>query len=99
MIISPIVDDGTDTMRVTFIGENAEKLLNLEPIDVKIKIDGEEANDFYKEISLDLMGKDLAILGKAKYSDYSDAWEIIVNNFKPLDPEEEINRVMTEMED
>jgi hypothetical protein len=45
------------------------------------------------------MGKDLAILGKAKYSDYSDAWEINVNNFKPLDPEEEINRVIAEIED
>ena len=73
MIINPIIDDGTDTIRVTFIGDNAEKLLNLEPIDVKIKIDGEEQNDFFKEISLDLMGKDLAILGRAKYSDYSDA--------------------------
>lgn len=98
MIINPIVDDGTDTMRVTFIGDNAEKLLNLEPIDVKIKIDGEEANDFFKEISLDLMGKDLAILGKAKYSDYSEAWEIIVNDFKPLDPEEEVKRAISEIE-
>ena len=98
MIINPIIDDGTDTIRVTFIGDNAEKLLNLEPIDVKIKIDGEEQNDFFKEISLDLMGKDLAILGRAKYSDYSDAWEIIVNSFKPLDPEEEVKRAIKEIE-
>ncbi len=98
MILNLIIDDGTDTIRTSFIGNMAETLLNLEPIDVKMEIDGENAETFLKDISIQLLGRDLELVGRAKYSEYSSSYEIVVSNFRSIDPENEAKKILQEIE-
>jgi replication factor A1 len=97
MIINLILDDGTDTIRTTFIGERAEELLE-EDTDVVAKIvDTPDYNTFLEKISQNLLGKDFVIRGKAKFSDFSKRYEIIAYDFKELDVEKELKYAMQEI--
>ena len=45
-----------------------------------------------------ILGKDIIIKGKAKFSDYSSSFEISVFDFKYLDIDDELERVMKTIE-
>ena len=98
MIINLIIDDGNGSIRTTFMGEKAEKLIGVETEKlVQIK----ETPDFEKFLenkSSELLGKDIIIKGKAKFSDYSSSFEISVYDFKYLDIDDELERVMKTIE-
>ena len=85
MIVNLTIDDESGTIRTTFIGENAEKLLNMKTDQVmKIK----ETPDYEKlleKISTELAGKDIYVKGKAKFSDYSGTYEIMARDIKNID--------------
>lgn len=85
MIVNLTVDDESGTIRATFIGENAEKLLNMKT-DLVMKI--KETPDYEKlleKISTELVGKDIYVKGKAKFSDYSGTYEIMARDIKNID--------------
>ena len=89
-----IIDDGNDSIRTTFMGEKAEKLIGVET-DKLVQI--RETPDFEKFLekkSSEFLGKDIVIKGKAKFSDYSSSFEISVFDFKYLDIDEELERAM-----
>ncbi|MFX1477179.1 MAG: DUF2240 family protein [Promethearchaeota archaeon] len=98
MIINLIIDDGSGSIKTTFIGEKAEKLLRVETNKlVQIK----ETSDFDKFLekkSSELIGKDIIIRGRAKYSDFSNSYEIMVYDFKYLDIEKELEKAIKEIE-
>ena len=94
MIVNLIIDDGSSSIRTTFMGEKAEKLIGVET-DKLVQI--RETPDFEKFLekkSSELLGKDIVIKGKAKFSDYSSSYEISVFDSKYLDIDEELERVM-----
>lgn len=98
MIINLIIDDGSDTIRTTFIGEKAEKLIGLSN-DKILQI--KETNDFEKFLekkSSEFLGKDIIIRGRVKFSDFSNSFEISAFDFKDLNIEEELERVIKEIE-
>ncbi len=98
MIINLIIDDGSDTIRTTFIGEKAEKLIGLST-DKILQI--KETNDFEKFLekkSSEFLGKDIIIRGRVKFSDFSNSFEISAFDFKDLNIEEELERVIKEIE-
>lgn len=97
MILNLIVDDGTDTIRTTFIGDQAEDLLNEETEVVSQIIDTPDYNEFLDKISKQLLGKDVIIRGKAKFSDFSKKYEIIAYDFKELDVEKELKFAMQQI--
>ena len=94
MIVNLIIDDGSGSIRTTFMGEKAEKLIGVET-DKLVQI--RETPDFEKFLekkSSEFLGKDIVIKGKAKFSDYSSSYEISVFDSKYLDIDEELERVM-----
>lgn len=98
MIVNLIIDDGNDSIRTTFMGEKAEKLIGVET-DKLVQI--KETPDFEKFLekkSSEFLGKDIIIKGKAKFSEFSSLYEISVYDFKYLNIEEELERVMKTIE-
>ncbi|MHA1884845.1 MAG: DUF2240 family protein, partial [Promethearchaeota archaeon] len=76
MIVNLTVDDGSGAIRAAFIGEKAEKLLGVKT-DKLVQI--KETPDFEKFLekkSSEFLGKDIIIRGKAKFSDYSNTYEL-----------------------
>ena len=98
MIVNLIIDDGNGSIRTTFMGEKAENLIGVET-DKLVQI--KETPDFEKFLekkSSEFLGKDIIIKGKAKFSEYSSSYEISVYDFKYLDVDEELERVMKTIE-
>ena len=98
MIANLIIDDGNGSIRTTFMGEKAERLIGVET-DKLVQI--KETPDFEKFLekkSSEFLGKDIIIKGKAKFSEYSSSYEISVYDFKYLNIDEELERVMKTIE-
>jgi hypothetical protein len=53
---------------------------------------------FLEKKSADLLGKDIIIRGKAKYSDFSSAFEIVAFDFQDLNVNEELEKTIKEIE-
>ena len=57
--------------------------------------------DFIKYLekkSADLLGKDIVIRGKAKFSEFSSAYEIVAFDFQDLNVKEELEKTIKEIE-
>ncbi|MFX0000881.1 MAG: DUF2240 family protein [Candidatus Hodarchaeota archaeon] len=98
MIINLIIDDGTGTIRTTFIGEQAEKLIGIETSNIVQLKETPEFDKFLEKKSSELLGKDIIIRGRAKFSDFSNQYEISVYDFKDINIDEELERVMRKIE-
>ncbi|MFX0083900.1 MAG: DUF2240 family protein [Candidatus Hodarchaeota archaeon] len=98
MIINLIIDDGNGSIRTTFMGEKAEKFIGVETDKlVQIK-ETPDFENFLEKKSSEFLGKDIIIKGKAKFSEFSSSYEILVYDFKYLDIDEELERVMKTIE-
>jgi replication factor A1 len=98
MIINLIIDDESGTIRATFMGEKAEKLLG-EQTDIISKIkETPDFERFLEKISVDLLGKDIIVRGKAKFSNFSNTYELVAYDFKDIDINEELEKNMREIE-
>ncbi|TXT66503.1 MAG: putative replication protein A [Promethearchaeota archaeon] len=84
MILNMIIDDGTGTIRTTFIGEQAEEILGIKTKDLAQLVNTPEYETFVENVSQTLLGKDLMIRGKGKYSEFSSSYELNVYEFKEL---------------
>jgi replication factor A1 len=98
LIIGIIIDDGTSTMRATFFGEIAEKLIGE---DTNLIVQLQETPDFDRFLenkSNELLGKDIIMKGRAKFSDFSNSYDLNVSDFTEVDVNKELDRVMKEIE-
>ncbi|MFX1600581.1 MAG: DUF2240 family protein [Promethearchaeota archaeon] len=98
MIISLIIDDGTGTIRTTFMGEKAEKIIGVKTTNIAQIKETPEFEKFLEKKSSEFLGKDIIIKGRAKFSDYSNQYEISVYDFKDISIDEELERVMKKIE-
>jgi replication factor A1 len=97
MIISLIIDDESGTIRATFIGDNAEKVINMKT-DLVMKIrETPDYEKFLEKISEELVGKDIYVKGKARFSDYSGSYEIMANDMKAIDLSRELEDKLKEI--
>ncbi len=97
MIISHIVEDESGKIRVTFIGEAAEKLVGTKAdLIVKVK-DTPDYDKLLENFSSELVGKDIMVKGRVKFNDYSDSYEIVASNFQDINVEEELENSMKEI--
>jgi replication factor A1 len=98
MIVNLIIDDGSGSIRATFIGDIAEKLMMVKTEKlVQIK-ETPDFDKFMEKKSSELLGKDIIIKGKAKFSDYSNSYELMAYEFKYLNVDEELEREIRKIE-
>lgn len=97
-IFNIIIDDGSETIRGSLIGDIADKLLGLKAIDVKLELESEHGEVFLKDISIPLMGKELVFRGKTKFSTYNNQYELTINDFKEIDSDSELTKLIKEIE-
>lgn len=82
LVISGIVDDGTDNIRCVFFRKRASKLLDLEE-----EGDVDQAAD-------KALGKIVGVQGRAKYNDFFDALELVANQVSFPDVKAEIKTLL-----
>jgi ssDNA-binding replication factor A large subunit len=93
MIANLIIDDGAETIRASLMGSVAENFMGkLASEIVQLKESG-EIDDFLVQKSRDFLGKEYLFNGLARFSDYSDAYELNVKSFSEIDPERESKRI------
>jgi len=93
MIISGIIDDGTDSIRSVFFREQAKIVTGLEP-ETLLKISQDEAINLIRENTL---GNEIVIRGRIQKNKIFDTLEMIANEVKELDIEEESKRLINEI--
>ena len=99
MIINLIVDDGTGTLRTTLIGDIAEKFIGVETEKIsQIKETPEDFEKFLESKSSEILGKDIIIKGRAKFSDFSNSYELSAYDFRDVSINEELERAMKKIE-
>lgn len=98
IIINLIIDDGSGTIRTTFIGDLAEKVIGVKTTDIIQIKETPEFEKFLEKKSSEFLGKDIIIKGRAKFSDYTNLYEISAYDFKDINIDEELERVMKKIE-
>jgi len=97
MIFNIIIDDESGTIRTTFIGDKAEKLIGESTETILIIKETPDFNMFLEKKSAELLGKDIIIKGRAKFSDFSNSYEIIAYDFQELNVNEELEKVIKDI--
>jgi replication factor A1 len=97
MILNTIIDDGYGTIRTTFIGDLAENLIEKKTEVVSKIKDTPDFDSLLRSISSNLMGKDLIIKGKSKFSDFSNKYELVAFDFKKVEPLEELEEIFKDL--
>jgi len=97
MIINLTIDDESGTIRTAFIGEIAERMIGESP-EVILKImDTPDYEKFLEKVSADLIGKDIIIKARAKFSDFSNSYELVASNFQYIDISKELELEVKEI--
>ncbi|NVM45649.1 MAG: DUF2240 family protein [Candidatus Lokiarchaeota archaeon] len=97
MIISHFIEDESGRIRATFIGEAAEKLVGSKAdLIAKVK-DTPDYEKLLENFSSEIVGRDITIKGRVKFSDYSDSYEITASDFRDIKVEEELENRINEI--
>ena len=94
MILNLTLDDESSTIRGTLMGEKAELFLKESTDNIKKMEENGELEEFLKDKSLKLIGKEFIFRGKAKFSEYNDNYEINIRNFEEIDSELEAQNII-----
>ncbi|MFX1357501.1 MAG: DUF2240 family protein [Promethearchaeota archaeon] len=98
VILNILIDDETGVIRASFIGEPAERLISTKASTIVALKETAEFEKFIGKVSENLIGKDIILKGKAKYSDFNNSYELNVIDFKFLDINEELEREIKKIE-
>lgn len=94
MIISGIVDDGTENIRVVFFNNNAELLLGMKTREAYEESEkGENTNKLINKLNTKL-GKEFLLKGKVKENDFFGKPELIVNDIQKIKPAQAVEKVL-----
>lgn len=93
LVISMILDDGTDDIRVVIFRDMAEKIVEMKSGEL-VDMDMEKR---YELISERLIGKQLVVRGRVKKNKNFDRIEMIANDFKELNPLDESKNLLEEL--
>ena len=93
MILSGIIDDGTENIRAVFFSENAEKILGMNTKDAKNMLDRSNVKKLLSNIEI---GKEYVIEGKIRRNNFFDRLEFVVSDVKDVDVKDEIEKLMAD---
>lgn len=93
LAVSGVIDDGTETIRTVFFGDQARKILEVDE-----EIEKEMDQEAVEEAAEKAAGKELLIEGRTRYNDYFDRIEILANSIEEITTKEEIKRMLELME-
>ena len=91
MILSGIIDDGTENIRAVFFSENAEKILGMNTKDAKKVLDRSNVKKLLSNIEI---GREYIIEGKIRRNNFFDRLEFVVSGVKDVDIKHEIEKLM-----
>jgi replication factor A1 len=94
LILSILIDDGTDDIRVVFFRDLAEKLLGAKT-DELLALEQEKRYEFIKE---KLLGREIQLTGRVKKSNISERLEIIAGEVEDLNALEESRKLAEDVE-
>jgi hypothetical protein len=80
------------------IGDTAESFIGEKTDKVALLNEEGELEPLLQKINRELMGTEYIFNGRARYSDYSDSYEITINKFQPIDPIYEADQLLTMIE-
>ncbi|MFX1288601.1 MAG: hypothetical protein ACFFFY_08600, partial [Promethearchaeota archaeon] len=96
-IISHIIEDESGKIRATFIGEAAEKLIGSKAdLIAKVK-DTPDYEKLLQNFPSEIVGRDIMIKGRVKFSEYSDSYEITASDFRDINIEDELENRINEI--
>ncbi len=90
-MLTGILDDGTESIRVIFFRELAEKLYGIKSSEITY----ENPDDFYNKF--DILGKELVTGGRVKRNSFSGELEIVANRLEEADPKKECQSLLKEL--
>lgn len=93
MVLSAMIDDGTDDMRVTMFGKVAQNVCG---VDMQ-ELASMGAEQRYQIIRNNLEGKDFVFDGRVKLNIISDKLELLAENAKALNALEESKKILNEI--
>jgi replication factor A1 len=93
LAVSGVIDDGTETIRTVFFGDQARKILEVDE-EVEKQMKQEEVENAAEQAA----GKELIIEGRTRFNDYFDRIEIMANQIEEIKTEDEIKRMLEVME-
>lgn len=94
MVISGIIDDGTESLRTVFFRKQAQNFSGVDP-SVLMNMEQEEALNVIKE---SVLGNEVVLTGRIQRNKVFDTLEIVVNDVKELDILEESKKLINEIE-
>jgi len=96
MIISGVIDDGTENIRAVFFREMAEKIFGMGVDEAKV-LQSKAANpdEVYEKFTG--LGKDYIFRGRIKRNDLTESMEMIVNEIEEIDVKKEAETLLTKM--
>ncbi|MFW9771069.1 MAG: hypothetical protein ACFFEO_02710 [Candidatus Thorarchaeota archaeon] len=97
MIINLLIDDESGIIRTAFIGDLAEKLIGKQT-EIIIKVmDTPDFEKILEKLSNNLLGKDIYIKGKAKYSDFTNSYELNAFDFQEIDVDYDLEQIINDI--
>lgn len=94
LVLSFILDDGSDDVRCVLFRDVAEKMSNT----TAEKLSGITADERYQLLSEKLVGKEFILEGRVRKNKMFDRIEMMVNEFKDINPLEESKKLLDEIE-
>ena len=90
-VMNALLDDGTETVRTTFFGNQMERLINKSKEEtLKLK----DAPQNFEKIKTELLGKTIKIIGRTRKNEMFDRLEITARLVFPnIDPKEELEKL------
>lgn len=93
VVLSFVVDDGTDNIRAVAFGRIAEELIEMNAQQVfDLFKQSEGLNELYQKF--DLLGKEVVLMGTTRYDKYFDQLEFRVTDLSRPEPKEEARMLL-----
>ncbi|MFX1301449.1 MAG: hypothetical protein ACFFDE_11010, partial [Promethearchaeota archaeon] len=98
LIAKIVIDDGTENIRASLIGNSAEKLFGMSGEDAKsiIEESGNE-DEPVRRVEDTLLGKELNLSGRINLNNFSNQLELSVNDISDADPIETANQLLSDL--
>ena len=98
LIAKLVIDDGTENIRASLIGDSAEKLFGMSGEEAKsiIEESGNE-DEPVRRVEDTLLGKELNLSGRINLNNFSNQLELSVNDVSEADPIETANQLMGDL--